>query len=341
MNSVRLNDGRHLRTRAEKWSLLSEIRQVVKALAGKKPDPFDTRHEEQALRDVFYGTWDARVSYATHQLNQEMSKHFLGSMPTVDDLMSALNTWLNRRYFTTAFRMRSHGMLAGAFNLGKESVDAMYKKQTGHEPLKKDDVGVTTTSSIADHAALPFGVLFGLTEDHALQALVEQLSLAAGGFWDDDMSESVRKEMESWFEGGLTRDELQQNLQTLVNDRLSIDGKNSLPASYFDGLTEHYIVRARNIGSVYRGKALGAKEYKIVNPRDKRTSGICNTLSAPGMVFAFAGAESKVEDILGARSADALKQAAPFLTESNAKNEGSPVPPLHWRCRSWMQFIFE
>lgn len=279
-----------------------------------------------------YDAWQSQLRKAATQLQNIQASHtfFQPSRAEVPLMMHALSTNLSSHDFSRAVNHAAGTAILNTLAIGRQSVDAMFRKQTGRDPVRKDLVGGQAS----------FGILFGMTEDHALQALVDQLTLSAGGFWDDQMTESVRKEMESWFDGDITRDELAANLKAMVNDRLSIEGKSSLPGSYFDGLAEHYVVRTRNVGSVYRAKGLGAEKYQIVNPRDHRTSEICEALSAPGLFFTMAAADQRVSDILGARSLQDLKTVAPFLTAGTASSESSPVPPLHWRCRSWMKYVF-
>lgn len=306
--------------------LIREIDLFFKAVAGKKNDPFGAYDVEDRLREAIYAAWQGRVDNARQAIAHVMRQSWMG-LPQPGEIMHAMSSAITSRHLGDEIYAQVRAGVKDAIGAGKASADHDYKKQTGSDPLKKDLV--------------TFGVLFGLTEDHAVQALTDQLTIAAGGFWDDEMSTSVKNEVESFFTGTITKDELNEKLTKLVDERLSIDGAKSLPGSYFDGLTEHYIVRARNVGSVYRGKALGATSYSIVNPRDKRTSGICMTLSQPGKTFPMRQAESRVEGILGARSQDQLKAVAPFLTDANAADAEGPVPPLHWRCRSWMKYNFE
>jgi hypothetical protein len=156
--------------------------------------------------------------------------------------------------------------------------------------------------------------------------------------------------MESWFGGEITensfgtltplsREQLATRLQQIVNDRLSIEGAVSKPRSYFDGLSEHLVVRARNVGGLARASALGSTQYRIQNVMDARTSSVCRHLVDSRKVFTVAGAEDTVKRMLAADSLGELKAAQPFINSaSEAKN---PVPPIHWRCRSWQEFIFE
>ncbi len=355
-------------SRLQRNRLIHEIGLFLKAAAGKKNDPFGAYDVEDRLRAAIYAAWQARVDNARMAIAHVMTQSWMG-LPQPGEIMHAMNAAMTSRHFGSEIAGHVQQAMKDAIAAGKASTDHDYKKQTGQDaggsqssaPSQGADLGallglssilddissrgtLTSASAAIGTAAastpVSFGVIFGLTEDHAIAALKNQMMIAAGGFFDDEMSASIRREVESWFTGALTKDELSQKLTKLVNERLSIDGAKSLPGSYFDGLTEHYIVRARNVGSVYRAKALGATSYSIVNPRDSRTSGICMTLSQPGKTFPMHQAESRVEGILGARSQEQLKAVAPFLTDANAADAEGPVPQLHWRCRSWMKYYF-
>lgn len=136
--------------------------------------------------------------------------------------------------------------------------------------------------------------------------------------------------------GTLTRDQLIANLKEFTNTRLASNGKKSQPKSYFEGLSEYYIVRARNFGSIYQADNLGITKYRIEGILDNRTTPICRSLIQSGRVFELVGAKDKMREILKIRDLGKLKSEFPFLT--SLQNAKDPIPPLHWRCRSWMEY---
>lgn len=337
MIEIKLTHGDWVLVRTERKALWWELDSLLKAIAGKKADKFAGHQHEEDLRVAMYMAWQHQLREATNVISKMMAQNYLypPAASEATAIMGVLNAHLGSSAIANAVRVTARPAMIATVQLGKASVDAQYKKQTGKAP----SVGAIAKADIS------FGIIFGMTEDHAVQALTDQITLAAGGFWDQEMTDSVRKEVESYFDGSLTREDLSKKLNELVNDRLSIESAatgevaKTLPSSYFDGLAEHYVVRARSVGSVYRGKALGAQEYQTVAVMDKRTCPICKSLE--GKTFAMAGAQAKVEGILSARKPDELKAVAPFLTERTAGDATAPLAPHHWRCRCWEKMIFE
>jgi hypothetical protein len=306
-------------------TLKNAIDELIGTIVGKgSRDKFFPRDAELGLKADLYDAWQRQFNQLkmhlwNYGMNQSLSKL---RIPDVLDLM--------RQYFAgTAITNQirtSTQYLKAAYGKGQEHTDVQYKKQVGKGAIEK--------------AFKLRGLLgYGLDEEYALQALEQQLVLSAGGFWDEQMSESIRNEMQSWFDGDFTREELAEKLKKLVNDRLSIEGSSSKPRSYFDGLSEHLVVRSRSIGALNRAHSLGATKYKIQNPLDSRTSSVCRELTKSGKVFTVAGAKGVVDNMLNADSLDELKTAQPFISSPAAAHD--PVPPLHWRCRSWQEFVFE
>lgn len=324
-------------TTTTRLTLKREIDLVLAAVLSKaKHDKFFPHAAEIGLRSMLYDGWTKQVNALKSDLyhynvNRTFSAPSLHSVGEILHIMSS-------RFSGSAITRHLYDApdkISLAFDKGKEQVNAQYKKQVGKSAIGK---------------GLLFGFLFGLTEDHALQALNDQLTLSAGGFWDEQMTDSIRKELESWFGGEVTensfgtltplsREQLASRLQKLVNDRLSIEGGSSKPRSYFDGLSEHLVVRSRNVGSLYRAESLGSTQYRIQNVMDARTSTVCHDLVESRRLFTVAGARDTVTKMLQADSLGELKAAVPFINSAGeAKN---PVPPIHWRCRSWQEFVFE
>ena len=169
---------------------------------------------------------------------------------------------------------------------------------------------------------------------------------AEGG--DDDESEEdepevdvdeIKKQIEDILATSTSRDRAIKAIENLVNDKLSINGINALPTSYFDNLATHQIVRSRNIGSIYQASSVGSKSYTLINPRDTRTSPVCLAVTN-GQVFHMADALSVAEGLIGARTMQDLRSVQPFARQGSDIGKG-PVPPLHWpKCRTWMNWIF-
>ncbi|MEP7235717.1 MAG: hypothetical protein ABI778_10515 [Ignavibacteriota bacterium] len=300
------------------------IRRSINELLGKSLTDRNYPHAaDDALRSELYDAWESGLFSAAHDLRGIVTRFGKPERSEINEILAIFKKHLSGKAITQ--RISGKDPITAAFLSGKSEVDREYKKQTGKVPPIKKDGSL-------------FGILFGLTEQHALDALERITILSAGGFWDDDMSDAVRNILNEFYDGNISRDDVAKTLKTYINAHLSIEGKKSLPRSYFDGLSEHMIVRTRSIGKVYRGKALGATGYRIRNPRDHRTSSICNTLSSNGIIYGMKEAENVVSDILSANSLADLKSTVPFFTSGTT--DQTPVPPLHWRCRSWIEMVF-
>lgn len=299
-------------------SLSSAVRRLADALLDKG-DRWYPQEQENILRADLYAGWQNGLQKAVIELARVARR---GSPPVrseIDEILSILKKYLSRISLIAA-----GDAVRSAFTKGKDEASSQYRRAGGKE--RKAEFG--------------FGVLFGLTEQHALTALGKFVRLSAGGFWDDEMSEIVRNELESWFDNeSMNRSTFAAKLKELVNDRLSTEGKKSLPASYFEGLAEQTIVRTRSMAKVYRGKELGATGYRLRNPRDKRTSSICMTLADGSTIYSFEEAEKEADAILTATSLKDLKAKVPFRTSATSK--GVVTPPFHWRCRTSMELVFE
>jgi hypothetical protein len=299
----------------------------LKVLFKTEKDPFDTDAAEDDLRVALAASWDRRLSTALRAIEDTRL-----AKDTIPAILEILKNELSAKFAASVVPAFQQA-IGFAFARGKDVTTQQFKKQTGKDPLAKVDA--------------TFGMLFGLTEDHALTSLVDQGILSAGGLWDEQLSDSLRDELATFFDtvgndpmrGSMSRFDLVDKLKDLVNGKLDLLGEASLPRTYFEALSSHFIVRSRNIGSLYRAKALGATSYRLRNPNDKRTSDICAGLTK-GQVFEFGAAEETVTSILTARNISDLKSKVPFLKPGD-KAPAGPVPPLHWKCRTWQEWIFD
>lgn len=319
------------------WAVDHSLELIEKALI----DPYFPGEAEVLLRSQLEDAWDHQLGIAEREIAKLNTKYYYQapSRQEIEEVLATLDRCLSGNAFTSHLRARP--WLQEAFAAGGRHVEAQYTQQTGKSPQKK---------SVAS-----FGLLFGLTDDHAVLALENQLILSAGGFWDNDLSNTIRREMLAWFDGvettnaygttaPMSRHELVGNLKRIVNPARDAAGKtnkagiSAMSNHYFRGLAENLIVRARNIGSFYKANELGAKTYVIKNPLDSRTSGVCRQLANSGTEFPIGEANDTVQAIITSSSLEELKSRAPFLTTT--ADAVGPVPPLHWLCRSWMEYRF-
>ena len=305
-----------------------EIIGFVLNKGGPLKDPHAPIHQELMLRAALYDVWDAQVKSALnsmHHFSIVSSLFGAPSLAEVPKIMQVLSHSLSGPAITNTIAIVAKQAIGEAFQKGKDTVSHDFA-QAKKRSVKKSDI--------------MFGAVFGLTEQHALQALTDQLQIAAGSFWDDQLQESIKNEVEGFFSGTITRDELAEKLMGMVNDRLLASDAGTLAKSYFDNLSVHIVNSSRNIGSTYQLKSLGVTHYTLYNPRDKRTSPICQAVTN-GQVFEMVHAEDTVTAKLQARTTEDLKQSVPFLTPETAGTAKGPVPPLHWpKCRTRMHGVF-
>lgn len=305
--------------------LVHEIDETLAVIVGDvtkaQVDPFHDQDAELALRAQLADGWNRRLVGAYAAALNIARMGYKPDPQMIPHIIQAFRSHLSGTAFTNTLHPQT--ALGTAFNKGKQQVLVQSKKKS-----------VSRFRRIKNEF---FGLLFGMTESHATQALYDQLMLSAGGFFDEQMTEVIRGELDSWFKGDLTKDDLVANLRTMTNTRLSSNGEQSQPKSYFEGLAEHYIVRSRNFGGIYQADNLGVTHYQIQGILDHRTSPICKPLIESGALFELAGAKDKMHGILKVRDVGTLKRTYPFLT--SPKDAVHPIPPLHWRCRSWMEYV--
>jgi hypothetical protein len=310
----------------EELTLAHEIDETLACITGvvtkAQRDKYFPTAAELSLRSKLNEAWDNRLVGAYGSVVDYLRHRQNPGKESIDHIVNIFGRYLSGPAITG--KIQATDSIRNGIVAGKDQVNAQVGKRSK---------GLIRTVKDAF-----FGMLFGITEQHALDALNQQLILAAGSFYDDTMSDVIKNEMQGWFDGDIDVNGLSENLRQLVNTRLASDGKESLPSSYFEGLAEHFIVRSRNFGSIFQAENLGVKKYKIQGIIDHRTSKICRPLIEAGKTFELASARSAMNGILKERDLSALKQNHPFLTESTALHTANPIPPLHWRCRSWMEF---
>jgi hypothetical protein len=283
--------------------------------------PWYPNQQDAALLGSIYDRWDAQLGKAVRDLRRIVDRIGRPAASWVNEIMSVFGDHLGGDAITAGLDVRTP--LVSVWQQSKLRTEKHFVKVGGKLYTQKD--------------ASTFGILFGITESHALSALEEFLTLSAGGFWEDEMSDSVRAELTSFFEGtdGMTRQMLTDKLETIVNDRLASTGSTSLPRSYFEGLSQHYIVQTRSAAQIFKGKELGATGYRLVNPAPK--TDVCISLTSSNEVIPFEKATSELASILSASGLKDLKTKAPF----NAKVQSRNTPPFHWRCKTAMENVYK
>lgn len=288
-------------------------------------DPFYPDRDRDAMAAAFHTAWNAR---ATSAIEAVMSQVRSGGDPRpaeIDAVIATFRRFLSGKSFVRMFENAVGVLVENVFERAGREVDA-----------EAAAVGKSVQAKKAGDLIL---VVEGMTEADAIAALKDQLVISAGGFFDGQMSDQIKDEMLKWFDNDLKRDDMVEKMEKLVNDRLSAAGQEKLPYSYFERVTNMTIQRVRNIGKYSRGKELGAKGYRLVNPMDNRTSPICRDLVGRKKVYPLESLDAAVTDLLTAESLDELKAKRPMLTDASQYN--NDLPPFHFGdCRTTIQNVY-
>ncbi len=287
-------------------------------------DPFYPGSEFEKLHSTLQSAWSDRISSASDEVLRRVTAS--GHTPQASDIGVVLTIYRNHvsgESFKRLLRSGISSAIGGAYQQGKREVNAEAYEQL--KSVRKDEFNIQ--------------VIDGLSEAGAIAQLSDQIVIAGGEFWDNQLQDSIRDEMKSWFDGELTRDELSGKLKKLINKRLRSDKQDTLGDSYFDRLAHNSIVKTRAVSKFARAKELNAKGYKLINPLDDRTSHICRTLVERGTIYTLEAAQPIVKDLLTARSSEELKATQPFWQSPDESR--TPFPPLHWGdCRTIIRIIF-
>jgi hypothetical protein len=262
-------------------------------------DPFYPIDEREEIFSSLKSLWDNFVGAALHKLNSI-------DLANIDIVVKTLRFYL-ADFFPPDY---SIGATESVFDRARREVYA-----DAADRIAKDTIFVVE----------------GLSESEAIAVLNGQLSISAGGFYDSQLSESIKNSLLDLHEGDLTQEEIVQRTKKLVNEKLA--GERVLSDAYFERLTNFYVMRVRNIGKYSTAKALGSKGYKLINPMDNRTSPICRALVARDKVYPIEALDPVVTSILEAQTTDEQKAAYPFWKSPD--EDRPPIGPFHWGdCRT-------
>ncbi len=303
-----------------------EASAAIELLSKALADPFYPEDERLDLSSRMLGAWDDAMSAAAKEALSAIE--LAAGKPDaseIDRVIQIFEKHLSGKNFTRHIERTAAEAIGSVFDRAGREAEAEKAGDGRTVRARKDD----ETLFVAE----------GYTETDAMKVLTDQLTVSAGGFWDDQLSDSIKEQMLKWFESDLTREEVSEKMSDMVNKRLVSEGRDKLSDSYFDRLTNFTVMRVRNIGKFSRSKALGAHAYTLVNPMDNRTSTICRGLVSSGFQYPLGDAEKVISGVLAATSNDELKETYPFWKSPD--EERTPVPPLHWGdCRTIMRYHY-
>ena len=207
--------------------------------------------------------------------------------------------------------------------------------------------------------------VFGALDTRAIAATNNQQMFWINGFYGDQLSSRVSAvSRDVLLEQGLGRREAGRTLMSALRKDLGLapgaapsEFAASVPARYA-GNPQYYFEQVASVaghqGRVFgrmRGfKDVGVVTFELINPMDERTGQVCQEMH--GQVFSVDVGVSRMDAIVRARTPDAVKRSAPWLSgkelqnllkgtqkgssEASRRLEGKNVvlPPFHPLCRT-------
>jgi hypothetical protein len=222
------------------------------------------------------------------------------------------------------------------------------------EALVSDDILSTTEAvyKIGFFQVLPSGasIMFGLPDIDAIRTLDSNARFWIKSYFDDNMQEAFRAQLNDYFLGGYTRAEL----ATLM--RVHFADMTSQKDSYWDLLADHTATKIREIGRLAGYKQAGVSVVRVKARLDERTTEFCRRVH--GHVISIEALENHVANYLNAcktNDKDAIKASWPWWSDKDAKrkltsagainrqikNGTIGLPPYHARCRTITVAEFE
>lgn len=225
---------------------------------------------------------------------------------------------------------------------------------TDFESLVKGDL-VSMTEAVYKTGmfqVLPSGasILFGLPDLDAIQALSSNSRFWVKSFFNDNLQEAFRAQLNDYFLGGYNR----SDLATLM--RVHFAAMTDQKDSYWDLLADHTTTKIREIGRLAGYDRAGVTVVRVKAWLDDRTTEFCRRIH--GHVIAVNDLTEHVGNYMEAcktRDKEAIKAAWPWwsdkqatekLTSANAINRQIKagkigLPPYHARCRTITVSEFE
>lgn len=287
-------------------------------------DPFYPSEERDVIASSLITSWDRQMAKALREVMSVVNNSVGTPEPSVIDKIDA----------TFRKHLSGDALVGSIENKLASSIESTFLRGGREEEANKASGGRTVRARKAGDVIY---VIEDVTESGAIKILTEHLTITSSYFYDGNLSDSLKDEMLKWFEGEITREELVDNMKKLTNERLT--GEKILSTSYFERLANLHVMKVRNIAKHSRGKALGASEYELVNPMDKRTSPICRELVGKKKRYKLADLDPVIKDMLAAKTVDEQVAAYPFWKSPD--EDRPPIGPFHFGdCRTTQRNIY-
>ena len=147
------------------------------------------------LRAALYDVWHAQVKSAVQAMHHHSILGLLMGGPSLAEVPKIMQA-------------PSHSLSGPAIVQRVQHVAQLTISQGFQKEETANDDFAQAKKRLATMNDIMFGAVFGLTEQHALEALTQQPMIAAGSLWDDQLQESIKNEVEGLLSGTIMRDDL-------------------------------------------------------------------------------------------------------------------------------------
>ncbi len=179
-------------------------------------------------------------------------------------------------------------------------------------------------------------VSFTLTDDTAINWLLNHNTYWIGSYFDKNLSGAIAETVGEGMQLGLGRDEIGKLLKDFFREYPGVPIK---PDSYWSGLAGTAMNRSRVFGEVSGFREVGIQELQIIAMGDERTCPICEQLDRK--IIPVYRAANQVQRMIAAENPEDVKAIAPWLTANELAdlnhdqmmNRGIILPPFHSNCR--------
>lgn len=307
---------------------------------------------EMRMRDYLSSKWNVRADQAARHAGI-----LVAAGGTIDGALKSVDAIMHR--WAQEVSPTVGAEIERVYHLGRL---AAWKKANGQtkQPLQYAVPNLSEVDSPITKAKKPklktpeLKPSFDLHDEQAVLQLQDDQLIWIGSHYGKNVRDVLRDVVTPAIVEGLGRVEAGKRVQEAVASKLKgvkvPSGYRGTQAKYFEGLAANITTNARVRGQIRSFVDLGVTHYTIVNPMDERTTEICRYMN--GKVFSVSDAVTQIEAVAGATDPDALKDAQPWVSATEAKRIGEKgtgalaaaglsLPPYHFRCRSTVDISFE
>ncbi len=174
---------------------------------------------------------------------------------------------------------------------------------------------------------------FSVVDNRAIQWLQENHVYWIGNYYDTQLVGRISRLAQQVLAKGMDR----KLAGEFFKQEFGREFKRS--QSYWEGLANHVITRAREFGHTEAYVKAGIQYLKVVAVLDRRTSKICRTMH--GRIIPVKQAVALRDALIRAKNPESVKRIAPWVNAEQVKNvpsrklpKGMALPPYHFNCRT-------